>query len=446
MTTENNHRRVFLGMPGYGSVAPGAARGFWRATADPSLIWEYREGSLLASNFNKLWCVALNRVRRGQRIDYFAMIHADVQPQDFWLDVMIDELERHSLDVLCAVVPIKEPMRGCTSLALDHEGGGDWEPKCRLTMHEVYRLPETFTSEDVGAPLLCNTGLWVCRFDQSWAPLVHFEVRDRIVLDEATGLYRPQVEPEDWGFSRTCHQLGLRLGATRKVRLTHRGDAEFPNFQPWGQEFDAEYVAQSQLPPQSLDGFRFPYDVEGWLLHQEGQALAELARGKRVLEIGAYCGKSTCCLAQTALKVTCIDPFDGRATPHAMSTLDQLLAAAERYGVADRVYPIVGTTDAAAPELIAAGEQFDLIFIDGDHTEDAVQTDIRFARELLAPGGLLAFHDYRRSAGEHDGRWDPGVTAAVDALVAAGGELISTHATVAVVRPPAESMMEVCHA
>ncbi|HEX6985675.1 MAG TPA: hypothetical protein VF170_09870, partial [Planctomycetaceae bacterium] len=178
-TTHDDEARVFLGMPGYGELTAGAARGFWRATRRPEshVCYQYNEGSLLAANFNTLWCGALNLRHRGERVDYFAMQHADIEPQDYWLDTLIEEMEARDLDLLGVVVPIKD-MKGVTSTALARPDGDTWRIQCRLTMAEVYRLPETFTSEDVGHPLLLNTGLWVCRFGE-WAKQVRFTINDR---------------------------------------------------------------------------------------------------------------------------------------------------------------------------------------------------------------------------------------------------------------------------
>jgi hypothetical protein len=239
--------RTFIGMPGYGKQTADAGRGLWRARADMSNVAiEYRCGSLLAANFNALWCSALNIVHRGEHLSYFAMLHDDIGPAEGWLDVLIQELEANDLDVLGVAVPIKDH-KGMTSLAID--GDGTWLPKCRLSLHEVLQLPETFTSEDVGGNLLLNTGCWVCKFDPEWARKVRFTINDRIVFNKATDQYESQVEPEDWYFSRLCHELGLKIGATRKVRLLHRGETDFNNYSDWGtQAFDRSYVSESQLP------------------------------------------------------------------------------------------------------------------------------------------------------------------------------------------------------
>ena len=423
---------VFLGMPGYGEQTAGAAHGFWRATRRPDsgICRQYNEGSLLASNFNTLWCGALNLCHRGEKVAYFAMQHADVEPEAWWLDKLIGEMEARDLDVLGVVVPIKD-QKGTTSTALGRPDGNTWRVHCRLTMAEVYRLPETFTSEDVGYPLLLNTGLWVCRFDPEWAKKVFFTINDRIVFDTRLNRYVPETEPEDWFFSRLCHELGLKIGCTRKIAVKHRGGMAFPNTQAWGSEpFDSAYVPESQIPRTDRDGFTFPYDVDGWLRYEEGKALHTLAKGKRVLEVGSYLGLSTICLAQSAESVLSVDPHDGRGTAIRQDTLPGFHKSLERYGV-ENVESIVGTA-----EDVPEGMAFDLIFIDGDHSYEAVARDIELALPLLAPGGLIAFHDYRSEI-------DPGVSRAVDELIAAGGELLSTHTSLAVVRPPAAVPSEV---
>ncbi|HEY1191918.1 MAG TPA: hypothetical protein VGE74_30080 [Gemmata sp.] len=246
---DTSEKRAYLGMPGYGQLTAGAGRGFWRASARPDRVWfQYQQGSLLAANFNALWCSALNLAHAGEPVAYFAMQHADIEPEEGWLDVLIAELEARDLDVLGAAVPIKDP-KGLTSLALAHPSGDPWRIARRLTMTEVFGLPETFTSADVGAPLLLNTGLWVCRFDWRWVRKVRFTINDRIAFNTITERFEPQVEPEDWYFSRLLHELGLRIGATRKVRLTHAGETRFPNTHPWGaEEYDTAWAPGPLTP------------------------------------------------------------------------------------------------------------------------------------------------------------------------------------------------------
>jgi hypothetical protein len=414
--------RTFIGMPGYGKQTAAAGRGLWRARRDMSNVAvEYRQGSLLAGNFNALWCSALNACHRGEHIQYFAMLHDDIGPEDFWLDRLIAEMEAKKLDVLGVVVPIKDT-NGLTSIALD--GETNWRPKCRLTTTEVLQLPETFTSEDVGANLLLNTGCWVCRFDPEWARKVSFTINDRIVFNKGMDRYQAEVEPEDWYFSRLLHELGLKIGATTKIQIQHRGEMDFDNQKCWGNEFDAQFLKASTIKSD------FPSEVPGWLTHREGLALEELSRGKRVLEIGSYCGRSTVCIGRVAQSVTCIDYFDGRATPEPTSTFDTFKDSLDRYGIAEKV-------KTCHPECVIPLPKYDFAFIDGAHDRASVEADIKKATAVLNDGGLLAFHDYRTHPGESDGGWDEGVTAAVNDLIEKGGEIVSRHHTLAVVRPPA---------
>ena len=408
-----NKRRIFLASPGYGSQTAAAGRAIWHACRNMSEVSTHHyEGSLLAANFNAAWCAALNDSYHGYRVDYFAMIHDDVGAEDFWLDTLIDELEAKQLDVLGVAVPIKDP-RGFTSLAID--GGGTWLPKCRITMQELYSLPETFTSDDVGGPLLLNTGCWVCKFDFDWCKKVHFTINDRIVFNTATDRYMSETEPEDWYFSRLCHELNLKIGATRKVAVEHRGVVDYSNRKVWGRSRDAEYGYSDGVCDL------FPFDVEGWLTPDEGNFLTLLADGKDVLEIGSYAGRSSICIAKSAKSLACCDYFDGRGTAVPRSTFEDFTENIEKYNVTEKITVV-------NPDQPFLREAYDVVFIDGDHSKESVESDITRAQWALRDGGLIAFHDYQSSI-------DPGVTEAVDNLIASGAELLGQKGSVAVVRP-----------
>lgn len=418
-------RTALLGMPGYQGLTTKAARGFYRAATGGSLAVQYvcADSSLLAQNMNILWCAALNAAARGAPVDLFAMQHSDIEPEENWLELLVAEMDATGLDVLGVVSPIKDH-RGVTSVAVGRADGDPWRVDRRLTMTEVYALPQTFTSADVGGPLLLNTGLWACRFDPAWAKGVHFEVNDRIVWSETARAYCPEVEPEDWNLSRQFHRLGLKVGCTRGVRLEHRGSYGFPNGAAWGtQETDAEYG-------RVAGGFVFPEAVPGWLSAEEGEALWRLARGMRVLEVGSYCGRSTVCLAQSAAHVTAVDTFDGRGTPAPGDTRAAFDAALAGFGVAGRVEARPGRAEDVLPRL--RERTYDLAFIDGAHDRASVARDAALAAPLLRPGGLLAFHDYRPGDPADP---DPGVAEAVGEILAAGGELLARAGSVAVVRP-----------
>jgi len=307
-------------------------------------------------------------------------------------------------------------------------------------MHEVVnRLPVTFTGEDVGRSILLNTGCWVAKFDMEWAKKVRFTVNDRIIYSRKENKFSPQVESEDWYFSRLLHELDLKLGATRIIDLEHIGRAGFPNNKSWGTDkFDVQVISRSVLDEKEDDGFEYPEDVDGWLMPSEARALANVTKGKRVLEIGAYCGLSTICMARTAESVDSIDPHDGRQTPRPKDTYEICCDNLERYGVADKV-----TLHKTIDKGVVDGQKFEVIFIDGDHEEEGIQTDIRECLELLEDDGVMVFHDYENYTGQYSNSWDPAVTKAVDDFVADGAIIISRTASLVVIRPPALKPLEV---
>lgn len=58
----------------------------------------------------------------------------------------------------------------------------------------------------------------------------------------------------------------------------------------------------------------------------------------------------------------------------------------------DNVFLYRGTSIEAIPCL--QGLQFDLVFIDADHSYEWVKTDIENIRSFIRPGGIISFHDY----------------------------------------------------
>lgn len=405
-------KKILLVQPSYGQVTSSAANSFYRASSGKLQMDGQSHGvkvdtlasqsSLLANNFNRAWCAGLN----GD-YDYFAMLHADITCSEFWLDTMIEELERYDFDVLSAVVPIKS-MKGTTSTAVD--GGDRWHPACRLTMREAFALPVTFTAEDVGYPLLLNTGCWVVKWGD-WCKDVCFHIYDQIIHNGKE--YIAEVESEDWNFSRQLNDLGLRIGATRIIETRHVGAVEFVNSLAYGDEYDHAWDLKGSLVLED-----FLPSVDGWLTKIEGDALREMAEGCEVLEIGTYCGRSTICLAQSAESVVSIDPHDGRGTSKPRYTLEECRDNLTRYGVLDKVTLLL--------ERPSSIEPIDLAFIDGAHDRENVEADLEYAKQHLRKDGLIAFHDYGQ---------EPGVTAAVDNYLQNGGTLLCSFGSIAVVKP-----------
>ncbi len=220
---------VFLAMPHRDGVSIGAVRGVMGASQSADVRFVPESRSCLTMCFNVLWCHALNT----PDVTHFAMIHDDIGPEQGWLDVLLEELERTGADVVSAVSPIKDP-RGLSSTAIRHPETG-WLR--RLTISETDSLPETFDATSAGFPghtLLVNTGLWVCRFDRSWVERITFKQKDGKYRGD-DGKWRPTMLTEDWLFSLDLAEMGIKAMATRRVKLRHAGLYAFPNSGGWGQ-------------------------------------------------------------------------------------------------------------------------------------------------------------------------------------------------------------------
>jgi len=224
--------KAFIGMPMHTtSCHPSAAAGMHHALAQgASYQGEINASAICNSSlpycFDMLWCNA-----RNMGADYFAMIHSDVCPHMGWFNILYDELQRTGADLVSAVVPIKN-VTGMTSTGID-DTGNIWHPR-RLTLHEVFKLDETFTDPQ----LLCNTGLFICRLKRPWnKEPIGFKQLHKIEVNEHTGVWEPSFIPEDWDFSRQLRARGVPHGniyATRKVKLFH--DLEiYNNYSAWGQ-------------------------------------------------------------------------------------------------------------------------------------------------------------------------------------------------------------------
>lgn len=122
------------------------------------------------------------------------------------------------------------------------------------------------------------------------------------------------------------------------------------------------------------------------LTETETTVLRQLAFDADVLEIGSAFGYSTIVLAQVARHVTSVDPhiIPGSA--------EEWLLNLERHGLRHKVTERVGYSGDALDAFDPGS--FDLIFIDGDHSEEMVSSDIRMSLPLLRPGGQIALHDY----------------------------------------------------
>jgi len=167
--------------------------------------------------------------------------------------------------------------------------------------------------------------------------------------------------------------------------------------------------------------------LPAWQEPAEGCALHALtqwahARGSVVLEVGSLRGQSTALLA-LALRGVGSDALVVSIDPHVEEPVNcaQVRLTLTQIGEERRLVQFTAGSDQVSPVLRPESASF--IFIDGDHSHAQVVADFTHYRELLAPGGCIAFHDY--GYGNHNGRPDvvPDVRPALDEHVFADQEL-----------------------
>lgn len=132
--------------------------------------------------------------------------------------------------------------------------------------------------------------------------------------------------------------------------------------------------------------------IPGWLTPEEGELLQKLAKGRRVLELGSYHGRSTVAMAQVARSVTSVDWHHGDAEIPDSDTLPDLRANLDRFGVAGNVEVIDDRIENATAGLMK--RRWDMVHIDSSHDASAVERDTRLALSVLFPGGCIVWHDW----------------------------------------------------
>lgn len=149
--------------------------------------------------------------------------------------------------------------------------------------------------------------------------------------------------------------------------------------------------------------------IRGFLHPVEAETLPKLAQGRVCIEIGAFEGYSAWLMAQTARSVFSVDTFQandaGTIQLDTLTTLDKYLRTVEGL---PNVSHFVGTSAEYAAIAKAEKKQYDLIFIDADHSYEAVRDDIALWYPRLKKGGIFAFHDCYEGHG-----YFPGVYQAV---------------------------------
>ena len=154
--------------------------------------------------------------------------------------------------------------------------------------------------------------------------------------------------------------------------------------------------------------------IKGFLDPIEGEALysfaKEFTKDGNALEIGSYCGKSAVYIGSAVKennqKLYSIDHHKGseeqqpgeeyfdpdliNTEGNGIDTLPFFLKTIKDSYLEGYVIPIVSSSEEAHKDLKM---NFNMIFIDGGHSEEAAQTDYKLWSNKINPEGLLAIHD-----------------------------------------------------
>lgn len=117
-------------------------------------------------------------------------------------------------------------------------------------------------------------------------------------------------------------------------------------------------------------------------------ALVDHYKPKRCLEIGCNTGATSAAILKGN---DSIQEYVGVDLP-AIWFID---APAGQFAREDPRFRLIQLPCGSRDLKVSEMAKFDFIFIDGDHTGDGVRFDTELARQLIAPGGIIAWHDYQ---------------------------------------------------
>jgi hypothetical protein len=169
-----------------------------------------------------------------------------------------------------------------------------------------------------------------------------------------------------------------------------------------------------------------PGQEPGWLAAGSEVMLSRSLspKTKLVVELGSWLGLSTRFIADHAPQATVvsIDTWEGSPEHKTQERFQKLLPRlfetfqARCWDYRERVVPLRTNSLDGLRRVAGAGLEPDLVYVDAEHTYEAVSAELKLARELF-PHALLGGDDYDWS----------GVRRAVDAFAAATGLVVDRH-------------------
>lgn len=170
---------------------------------------------------------------------------------------------------------------------------------------------------------------------------------------------------------------------------------------------NGEALRQILAVSEFLDLARRLNAIEGWISDIEGYVLYRLARDGEgdgaIVEIGSWMGKSTAWLAAGSLArrrepVFAVDTFEGSPEHQGMSVLREEGTTYHRFCENLERAGVLTHVEAWTASSLEAAADWDqrpirLLFIDGEHSYEAVKADLEAWLPHVAPGGYVVFDD-----------------------------------------------------
>lgn len=154
----------------------------------------------------------------------------------------------------------------------------------------------------------------------------------------------------------------------------------------------------------------FYNNIDGWFDFEKFYSkIAENCSNRDILiEIGSWCGKSACFMAETLKKLKkypkfyCIDNFEGsynepehknyiKSIGGPNQLLIKFLNNINTAKVSKYIHTLKMTSEEAS--LLFDNEEVNFVFIDASHDYDSVNKDIQLWKPKIKKGGILAGHD-----------------------------------------------------
>jgi len=138
--------------------------------------------------------------------------------------------------------------------------------------------------------------------------------------------------------------------------------------------------------------------IQTWTTQRELRELYRLAAscppGATAVEIGSYLGASTIYLAaglkQVHGRLVCVDTWNNETMPEGeRDTFEEFERNISR--LRDRIVPVRKRSEELTQQDI--GAEVDFVFIDGEHSYEAVRRDFECILPMLSARALVAFHD-----------------------------------------------------